>query len=198
MFGHHISIILEPRNSPYLDLEWRLPRDIEIHVIKSKYILKQALEHMHRFWMTAMTSPAFCPKPVFMVSNLTSILANEPWSGKSFEHWTMTSLTMEVLVGSLTWFELCQPSSSQVTFGYGSGNSIFPGLFGYAVSAWQKTRRKSLVMTFGTWHCLLVQKHSLSLDLALIRAQVASFLSHCPPVWSHSSNDYMDTAYIQW
>lgn len=149
-------------------------RDIEIHVIKSKYNLKQALEHMHRFWMTAMPSPAFCPKPVFMVSNLTSILANEPWSGKSFEHWTMTALTMEVLVGSLTWFELCQPSSSQVTFGYGSGNSIFPGLFGYALSAWQKTRRKSLVMTFGTWCCLLVQKHSLPLDLALIRAQVVS------------------------
>lgn len=165
MFRRHISIILEPRSSPYLDLE-RLPRDTEMHVIKSKYILKQALEHMHQFCMTAMlNSPAFWPK-IFVLSKLTSIPTNKPWSGQRLEHWTMTALTMEVLMGSLTWLHLCQPSSSQETFGHSSGNSIFSGLFRYALAAWQKARRKSLVMTSGTWLCLLVQKHSVSPDLA--------------------------------
>jgi len=98
---------------------------------------------------------------------------------------------MEALVSSLTWFQLCQPSSSQVTFGHASGNSIFLGLFGYDLSAWQKTRGKRLVVTFGTWLCLLVQKHSLCPDLVSSEPrQHMVFISLLACVLSLSSSDY--------
>lgn len=90
IFGHHISIILEPRNSPYLDLELRLLGDTGTHVTKFKYILKEALEQCTSSeWLQCPTVLPSAQNQCSQLATLYPYLQKNPGQGRglSTEPW---------------------------------------------------------------------------------------------------------------